>query len=152
MEFLEKPTQPGCFGNTISDGAILHLSTWVGDDVLTLGGPGYKVITEKHNISWGGLMCIAIELECIALSPIGWLYRVHRNNIICFFWLGRLTSYVSRQYGIIHISTYIAQGEPNPTKVIRPNRVVRLILTFFIQNMILGSHGKIKTKEKIPLK
>lgn len=60
VQFLEKLTQPGSFNNAIIDGAIIRLSAQAWDNVLTLGGLGDKVATEKHSIAQARLDCIRI--------------------------------------------------------------------------------------------
>ena len=54
MEFLEKLSQPGCLGNSISDGAILSFRIGVRNGVLPLGRPRNQIVIEKHIIARGG--------------------------------------------------------------------------------------------------
>jgi hypothetical protein len=51
MELLDELLEPTSFSHTIGYGAILNLSTRVGDDVLTFGGPGYEVVIEEHSVT-----------------------------------------------------------------------------------------------------
>jgi hypothetical protein len=51
MELLDELLEPTSFSHTIGCGAILSLSTRVGDDVLTFGGPGYEVVIEEHSVT-----------------------------------------------------------------------------------------------------
>jgi hypothetical protein len=58
MELLEELSKPISFSYAIGHDAILSLDTQSGDDVLPLGGPGDKVITEEQGVARGGPTCI----------------------------------------------------------------------------------------------
>jgi hypothetical protein len=58
MELLEELPEPTSFDHAIGHGAILSLDAWSRDDVLTLGGPRDKVVTEEYSTTRGGLVCI----------------------------------------------------------------------------------------------
>jgi len=55
VELMQQLVQPCGLSDTISHGAILSLGAGSRDSVLTLGGPGDEVVTEKHSIARGGL-------------------------------------------------------------------------------------------------
>jgi hypothetical protein len=46
------------FSHTIVHDAILSLNARSRDDVLVIGGPGDDVVTEEHDVAWGGSACI----------------------------------------------------------------------------------------------
>ena len=58
VKLLEQQAQPTLLSHTVGNRPILRLSTRARDDVLTLGGPGGKVVAEEHNVVRGGLTCI----------------------------------------------------------------------------------------------
>jgi hypothetical protein len=58
MELLEELSEPTSFSYAVGHGAILSLDARAGDDVLVLGGPGDKIVTEKHSVARGGPTCI----------------------------------------------------------------------------------------------
>jgi hypothetical protein len=87
--------------------------------------------------SWYFNLCFA----CVNRTPFGFQYhKIIKYHSIASklqkYYASKhgLTVYVSRQCGAIYIYLYAALSEPNPTTVIRLNRVVRLILT---QNITL---------------
>jgi hypothetical protein len=51
MELLEELPEPTSFDHAVGYDVILNLGARAGDDVLALGGPGNKVVTEKHSIA-----------------------------------------------------------------------------------------------------
>jgi hypothetical protein len=60
MELLEELPEPTNFSYAVGHGVILSLSARAGDDVLTLGGPGDEIVTEKHSVARGGPTCIRV--------------------------------------------------------------------------------------------
>jgi hypothetical protein len=58
MELLKEPPEPTSFSYAVGHVAILSLGARAGDDVLALGGPGDKIVTEKHSVARGGPTCI----------------------------------------------------------------------------------------------
>jgi hypothetical protein len=58
MELLEVLPEPTRFGHVVGHDTILSLSVRPRDDVLPVGGPGDKVITEEHSVARGGPSCI----------------------------------------------------------------------------------------------
>jgi hypothetical protein len=62
MEVLEELPEPTSFNHAICHNVILSLGARSGDDVLTLGGPGDKVIVEEHSVARGEPTCIRATL------------------------------------------------------------------------------------------
>jgi hypothetical protein len=60
MELLEELPEPTNFSYAVGHGVILSLGARAGDDVLTLGGPGDEIVTEKHSVARGGPTCIRV--------------------------------------------------------------------------------------------
>jgi hypothetical protein len=48
---LSKPTR---LCHTVGHGAVLRLSARMGDDVLTLRGPGDEVVAQEHRVARSG--------------------------------------------------------------------------------------------------
>jgi hypothetical protein len=51
VQFHKQLTKPACLCHTVGHNAVLGLSPRVGDDVLTLRGPGDKVVALEHRIA-----------------------------------------------------------------------------------------------------
>jgi hypothetical protein len=54
VQLHKQQTEPTCLCHAVGHGAVLHLSAQVRDNVLTLQGPGDKVVTQEHRIARSG--------------------------------------------------------------------------------------------------
>jgi hypothetical protein len=52
---LSKPTH---LCHTVGHGAVLHLSAQMGDDILTLRGPGDEVVAQEHRVARSGSVSV----------------------------------------------------------------------------------------------
>jgi hypothetical protein len=54
VQLHKQLTKPTHLCHAVSHGAVLRLSAQTGDDVLTLQGPGDKVVTQEHRVAQSG--------------------------------------------------------------------------------------------------